>query len=104
MACITIRVARIVTSSTTPMMSPERRPMNTSNTTMTMPIACARLTTKLLMASVTTSPWKKMKSRFKPSGVRGSSSASRSRTSSPITTTLPPDTVEMPRPMAGLPL
>ena len=42
------------------MIRPERKPMNTSRTTTTIATAWARLTMKLSMASVTTSPWKKM--------------------------------------------
>ena len=81
------------------MIRPDRSPMNTSSTTITMATAWARLTMKLSMASVTTSPWKNMKSRSIPSGVIGASSARRAATSSPITTTLPPDTVEIPSPI-----
>ena len=85
------------------MSSPVRNPMKISSTTITMTTACARLTTKPLIDSVTASDCIEITPNSMPTGTRSMSSFIRTLSASPITTTLPPATVEMPSPMAGLP-
>ena len=103
-AChIAISVPATVSTSTMPMIRPLRSPMKISRTTTTMATAPARLATKLSTAARTESDWYDTTFRSMPTGRWPSSCASRCLTASPICTTLPPSTLEIPRPMAGRP-
>ncbi len=101
---IAISVPATVSTSTAPMISPLRRPMKSSSTTTTMATAPARLATKLSTAARTESDWYDTTFSSMPTGRWPSSSDSRCLTASPICTTLPPSTLDTPRPMAGRPL
>jgi len=98
-----MNVPQMVSARMAPMMSPLRRPMNTSSTTMTMATAWTRLTRKPSIAVVTASDCSEMMPNSMPNGMRGRSSLARFSMASPMVTTLPPLTVEMPMPMAGCP-
>ena len=75
--------------------------MNSSSTTTTMTIAWIRLSMKPLIAFVTESDWRAITVVSMPIGRSGSSSTIRRSMASPMTTTLPPCTVEMASPIAG---
>ena len=68
---------------------------------MTMTTASPRLMRKLLIDSTTVSVCCAMTPSSMPSGRCVSSSPSRASTPAPMTTTLPPATVEIPRPIAA---
>ncbi len=98
-----MKVPTMVSASMKPMISPLRTPMNSSNTATTMATACIRLFRKPSMAVTTASDCREMTPNSMPSGICGASSCMRLEMASPIVTTLPPLTVEMPTPMARLP-
>ena len=100
---IKIKVPAIVTISTKPIRIPLRSPMKNSSTTITMATAWSRLTTNPLMATVTASDCMDTIPASMPTGSCPVSSAIRCSRASPILTTLPPATVEIPRPIASLP-
>jgi hypothetical protein len=98
------KVPEMVRKRIVPMMSPLRRPMKRRSTTTTMATACPRVTMKPSMAVVTASDCMEILWSSIPRGVWAWSRRSFSLIASPITTTFPPDTVEIPRAMAGSPL
>ncbi len=100
---IAISVPATVSTSTAPMISPLRRPMKSSSTTTTIATAATRLSTKPATAARTESDWKETTFSSMPTGRWPSSSARRRLTASPISTTLPPSTLEMPSPIAAWP-
>ncbi len=102
--CMMMNVPMIVTSRIEPMIVALRRPMNSISTTITIATASARLIRKPLIDWTTARDCNEMMLRSIPSGACDSSSARRRSTPSPITTTLPPRTVEMPKPTARSPL
>ena len=98
-----MKVPQIVSARTKPMIRLLRSPMKSTSTPTTMATASTRLTRKALMAVVVAADWSEMMPASTPSGTWSSSSRARASTASPISTTLPPLVVEMPRPMARWP-
>ena len=98
-----MKLPAMVNSNTKPISRPLRSPMNNSSTTMTMATACIRLTRKPRMAVLTASDCTETRPKSMPTGIWALSSLARCFSASPMVTTLPPDTVEIPRPIAGLP-
>ncbi|CRZ46130.1 Uncharacterised protein [Vibrio cholerae] len=97
---ITHKVPATVSNRTKPMMTPERTPINSKSTTNTMATAAIRLSIKLATEARTESDCIEITCRSMPSGRWLSSSAKRALTASPISTTLPPVTFEIPKPIA----
>ena len=100
---IKMKLPQIVRSRMKPMSRPLRSPMKNSSTTTTMTIAWRRLMTKPWIAVCTASDWTAMTPNCIPSGMSSTSSYILALSFSPISTTLPPEAVEMPMPMAGWP-
>jgi len=98
-----MKLPQIVKSRMNPISSPLRSPMNNRSTTITMTMASARLITKPLMAVVTASDCMEITPNSMPTGICSINSRMRTLSASPMVTTLPPATVEMPRPTASLP-
>ena len=101
--CMISTVLITVTTSTTPISTPLCIPMVSNRTATTMTTASIRLTRKPPTATFTLSAWCEITPNSMPMGVSARSSSRRRSMASPITTTLPPLTVEMPSPMQGLP-
>ena len=100
---IKMKVPAIVTISTKPISMPLRSPMKNSSTIMTMATASSKLITKPLMATVTASDCIDTIPASMPTGSCPRNVTRRCSRASPILTTLPPATVEMPSPIAVLP-
>ena len=98
-----MKLPQIVRKRMNPISRPLRSPMKNSSTTITMATACKRLTTKLEIAVSTASDCIAITPNSMPSGISGASSVRRCFSLSPIATTLPPATVDMPMPIAGSP-
>ena len=101
---MTIKVPRMVSSSTPPISRPERTPMNTSNTAMTMAMASPRLSRKAPTELSTSWGWLYTVASSMPAGRWYSSSARRCSTRAPTSTTLTPFEKEIPRVRAASPL
>ncbi len=100
---ITIIVPQIVMSRIAPIIRPLRSPMKMRRTMMTITTAWARFITKSLIDSVTVSAWNEILCSSTPSGIFDPRLRMWRWTASPMVTTLPPLTVEIPSPTAGLP-
>ena len=101
---ITATVAKTVRSRIAPMRTPLRIPMVKRRTAITITTDSTRFTTKPFTASSTVEAWCETMPNSIPIGVSGRSSFMRLSMAAPIVITLPPFTVEMPSPTAGLPL
>ncbi len=89
----------IVSTRMKPIRSPERTPMKKSSTTMTINTACHRLVTNPAIAVVTAPDCRETMPISMPSGICWVSSRILCSTAWPMTTTLPPEAVEMPTPI-----
>ncbi len=98
-----MKVPEIVSSRMNPISTPLRKPMKISSTATTMATASMRLTMKPLIAVVTASDCREMMPNSTPSGIWGSSSRTRRSNASPMVTTLPPLTVDTPKPIPTSP-
>ena len=96
-----IKVPATVSNNTSPTITPLRQPINRISTSTTIATAAAKFSTKPSTASRTESDWYDTTCKSIPTGRCESNSFKRARTASPISTTLPPATWEIPRPMAG---
>ena len=101
--CMKMKVPKIVRNRIPPMMAPLLIPMKIISTTNTIATASSRFTMKPLIEAVTASDCIEMASISMPRGVWAWSWLNFLAKPSPIVTTLPPETVEIPRAMAGLP-
>ena len=101
---IKINVPKMVTAKIAPMIRPLRKPMETNSTSTTIAMEASRFCLKPSMAKVTAWDCSEMMLMSMPTGVSGIRARSLSSMPWPMVTTLPPDTVEIPMPMAGTPL
>ena len=97
-------VPRIVSTRLLPISRPLRSPIVTSSTPTTTATDIARLATNPPTARFTSSAWNETTPTSSPRGISPSSSPTRFSTASPIRTTFPPETAEIARPSACLPL
>ena len=102
-SCMKTKVPKIVRKRIPPMIAPLRIPMKIIRTTNTIATASSRLTMKPPIAAVTASDCSDTAPISIPSGVWARSCSNFRCRASPIVTTLPPVTVEMPIAMPGFP-
>ena len=98
-----MKLPAIVSTRTKPIRAALRRPMKKRSTTITIATACSRLVTNPLMAVLTASDCNETIPISTPSGICELISRTRASSAWPMVTTLPPETVEMPRPTASFP-
>ena len=101
---ITATVAKTVRRRIVPMRTPLLMPIVKRRTAITIMTDSMRFTTKPFTAVSTVEAWCETMPNSIPIGVSGLSSSTRLSMAAPIVITLPPFTVEMPSPTAGLPL